>query len=193
MAQQFSKSAARRTRMLLLTPALLVVLFAAAESRIAAQRAVSRLGEFTAQTDVGVTPRKGSAEYDAVRKEYRVRGGGENMWERKDAFHYVWRRASGDMTLTADVRIIGDEGQEHRKGGLVIRQSLAPDSAYVSAVVHGDGLTSMQFREHPGDETREVRSALSKPLTSARVQAVRAFHTLESQANSLWGYRRIVG
>ena len=45
-----------------------------------AQRPASRLGEFTSQTDVGVTPRKGSAEFDAVRKEYRVRSGGANMW-----------------------------------------------------------------------------------------------------------------
>ncbi|MFB3923099.1 MAG: TolB family protein [Terriglobia bacterium] len=131
----------------------------------AAQRTASRLGEFTAQTDVGVTPRKGSAEFDAIRKEYRVRGGGANMWDRVDAFHYVWRRASGDMTLTADVRIIGNEGEQHRKAGWVIRQSLEPDSAYVSAVVHGDGLTSMQFRKTKGDTTGEVRSSLNKPLT----------------------------
>ena len=165
MHRQSSNSDSWKTRALAPLALLLLGLFAVVDGRSAAQRAAAHLGEFTDQTDVGVTPRKGSAEYDAVRKEYRVRGGGENMWERKDAFHYVWRRASGDMTLTADVRIIGDEGEQHRKAGWVIRQSLAPDSAYVSAVVHGDGLTSMQFREHQSDETREVRSSLSKPLT----------------------------
>ncbi|MGH8678518.1 MAG: hypothetical protein ACREUQ_09235, partial [Burkholderiales bacterium] len=142
-----------------------LAILAAAATRVAAQRRTSQLGEFTAQTDVGVTPRKGSGEYDAVRKEYRVRGGGANMWDRTDAFHFVWRRASGDMTLTADVRLIGDEGEQHRKAGWVIRQSLEPESGYVSAVVHGDGLTSMQFRKNKGDETQEVRSSLSKPLT----------------------------
>jgi TolB protein len=144
---------------------LALAVLAVVAVRVEAQRRESKLGEFTAQTDVGVTPRKGSAEYDSVRKEYRVRGGGANMWDRTDAFHYVWRRASGDMTLTADVRIIGDEGQQHRKAGWVIRESLEPDSAYVSAVVHGDGLTSMQFRKNQGDETQEVRSSLNKPLT----------------------------
>lgn len=142
---------------------LFLAVLAAVSTRVAAQPLASKLGEFNAQTGVGVTPRKGSAEYDAVRKEYRVRGGGANMWDRTDALHYVWRRASGDMTLTADVRIIGDEGEQHRKAGWVIRQSLEPDAAYVSAVVHGDGLASMQFRKNQGDTTEEVRSSLSKP------------------------------
>ncbi|MBZ5545776.1 MAG: hypothetical protein LAO07_19210 [Acidobacteriia bacterium] len=138
------------------TLALVVQLRAANSSR--------SLGEFEAQTDVGKT-RPGSATYDAARKEYRITGGGENMWESTDAFHYVWRRASGDLTLTADVRLVGTGGQEHRKAGWVVRQSLDTDSPYVSAVVHGDGLTSMQFREAKGGITSEVKSALVRPLT----------------------------
>jgi TolB protein len=122
------------------------------------------IGEFEAQTDLGKT-RPGSATYDAARKEYRVTGGGENMWESTDAFHYVWRRASGDLTLTADVQLVGMGGQEHRKAGWAVRQSLEPDSPYVSAVVHGDGLTSMQFREAKGGITNEVKSTLVRPLT----------------------------
>jgi TolB protein len=122
-----------------------------------------RIGEFTAQTDVGETL-PGSAEFNPLTLEYRVTGGGENMWEGTDAFHYVWRRASGDMVLTSDVVIEGTAGVEHRKAGWVVRQTLDPDSPYISAVIHADGLTSMQFRETKGGTTKEVRSELVRPL-----------------------------
>ena len=38
----------------------------------------------------------------------------------------------------------------------MIRQSLDPDSAYADAALHGDGLTSLQFRPTAGGETLEV-------------------------------------
>jgi TolB protein len=123
----------------------------------------SVLGEFEGQTDVGNTARSGSADYAAARKEYRVAGGGANMWWTTDAFHFVWRRMSGDLTLSADVRLLGQGSQPHRKAGWVVRQGLQPDSPYVSAVVHGDGLTSLQYREVKGGPTLEVRSALVAP------------------------------
>jgi hypothetical protein len=64
------------------------------------------------------------------------------MWSTKDAFHYAWKKVSGDVALTADISFL-DEGKEpHRKACLVIRQSLDADSAYVDAALHGDGLTS---------------------------------------------------
>lgn len=125
----------------------------------------SALGAFEAHSDVGETPRPGSAQYDAERQEYRITSGGANMWGSADAFHFVWRRMSGDMALSADVRLLGEGKHAHRKAGWVIRQSLDPDADYVSAVVHGDGLTSAQYRETRGGPTLEVRSPLSAPRT----------------------------
>jgi len=121
------------------------------------------LGDFEGHTDVGVTPKAGSASFDAARHEYSVTGGGENMWEAADAFHFVWRRVSGDVTLTADVRLLGSGGNEHRKAGLMIRQGLGPSDAYADAILHGDGLTSLQYREKAGETTLEVRSPVSSP------------------------------
>ncbi len=141
--------------------ALAASLMTTTRSRVVGQ--TQTFGEFEAQTDVGQTL-PGSAQFDLATREYRIAGGGENMWESTDAFHYVWRRASGDMALTADVELVGAGGVEHRKAGWVVRQSLDPDSPYVSAVVHGDGLTSMQFREMKGGTTKEVRSELVRPL-----------------------------
>jgi Tol biopolymer transport system component/regulation of enolase protein 1 (concanavalin A-like superfamily) len=86
------------------------------------------------------------------------------MWFTNDAFHFVWKEMSGDFTLTADVRWPGTNGNPHRKACLVIRQSLAPDSAYADVAFHAAGLTSLQFRETPGGPTHEIQSDISAPV-----------------------------
>jgi TolB protein len=122
-----------------------------------------RIGAFEDQPDVGVTPKSGSATYDSKSREYSVTGGGANMWGTADAFHFVWKRVSGDVTLTARVVLQGTEGNEHRKAGLMIRQGLGPGDAYADAVVHGNGLTSLQYRETAGAQTLEVRARNTAP------------------------------
>ncbi|MGH9378141.1 MAG: hypothetical protein ACRD1I_05015 [Terriglobia bacterium] len=122
-----------------------------------------QLGQFKEQTDVGVTPKAGSASYDAARHEYTVTGGGENMWADKDAFHFVWRRWKGDVTLTADIAITTTSGSPHRKAALMIRQGLGPGDAYADAALHGVGLTALQYRQKEGATTLEAISPVSSP------------------------------
>jgi hypothetical protein len=122
------------------------------------------LGIFEGQNDVGNVLHAGSAQYDIAKKTYVVSGSGENMWFATDEFHFVWKKYSADdVTLTADISILGDSGDGHRKGLLMIRQSLDADSPYADAARHGDGLTSLQFRERKGAVTREIESAVSGP------------------------------
>jgi regulation of enolase protein 1 (concanavalin A-like superfamily) len=121
------------------------------------------IGAFEDHSDVGVTPKAGSAAYDSKSHDYTVTGGGANMWATADAFHFVWKRVSGDVTITARVALQGTEGNEHRKAGLMIRQGLGPGDAYADAVVHGNGLTSLQYRETAGAQTLEVRARKTAP------------------------------
>src|SRR5512143_3260104 len=78
-------------------------------------------GVFEGHGDVGTVLHSGAAEYDAARRVYRISGSGENMWAATDAFHYVWKKVSGDVTITADVSILGTGGDPHRKAALMIR------------------------------------------------------------------------
>jgi TolB protein len=120
-------------------------------------------GIFESHSDIGTTRHAGSLEYDASRRTYRVAGGGENMWFTNDAFHFVWKKVSGDVTLAADITFPTTGGNPHRKACLIVRQSLDPDSAYADAALHGDGLTSLQYREAKGARTYEIQSNLSAP------------------------------
>lgn len=122
-----------------------------------------RIGVFDDHSDVGVTPKSGSANYDPRSREYTVTGGGANIWGTADAFHFVWKRVSGDVTLTARIALQGAEGNAHRKAGLMIRQGLGPGDAYADAVIHAEGLTSLQYRETEGAETPEVQARKTLP------------------------------
>ena len=122
------------------------------------------VGIFEQHRDIGETPKAGSISYDADSAEYRVTGGGANIWAKVDAFQFAWRRMSGDVTVTADVRFIGTGAVDHRKAVLMVRQNLSADSAYADVALHGDGMTSLQYRPHTGDKTSETRSELNMPV-----------------------------
>jgi len=128
------------------------------------------LGLFTDEGSVGQTPPGCQAAYDAAKAEYRITGGGANIWGSTDAFYFVWKKMSGNLSLQADVAFLGTSAAEHRKAVLMVRQSLDPGSAYADAVSHGNGLTSLQFRGIAGESTYQVFTQVDEP---ARVRIVR--------------------
>ena len=130
----------------------------------ASQTQTNDLGIFTNQGSVGPTPPGGIAHYDPAKGEYRITGGGANVWGTADAFYFVWKKASGDMTLSADVQWVGTSSAEHRKAVLMIRQGLEPGSAYADAVSHGNGLTSLQFRGAANEQTYQVFTQVDGPV-----------------------------
>jgi TolB protein len=125
---------------------------------LAAQTNTTSLGLFEAHQDVGGPKKSGTAVFDSSRQTYTVTGGGINMWSTNDAFQFVWKKVSGDLTLAANIAFQGEGGDPHRKACLIVRQSLDDNSAYADAVLHGDGLTSLQYRESKGALTREIQS-----------------------------------
>lgn len=120
---------------------------------------------FDSSGDVGETPKNGHVEFNPATGEYTITGGGANMWAAIDAFHFAWKKLSGDMAVTADVHFIGTGAVDHRKAALMIRQSLDPDSAYADVALHGDGLTSLQYRPTTGAQTLEVRQPAKSDLS----------------------------
>lgn len=132
-------------------------------STLAAAKAGGGLGIFTDQCDIGAVSRPGTAVFDAASGAFTVGSSGANMWFKEDDMHFVWKKVSGDVSIAADIDFVGTSAQAHRKACLVIRQNLDPGSPYVDVARHGDGLTSLQFREAQDGTTKEIQSNVAAP------------------------------
>lgn len=120
-------------------------------------------GDFDGHGDVGSPKISGSATYIPGLREYTLMAGGANMWGPRDEFHFVWKRMKGDFTLYTRVELVGKGVNAHRKAGWMIRSTRDPDSPYVDAVVHGDGLTSLQYRRTKAGLTEERPASVKAP------------------------------
>ena len=134
------------------------------------------VGMFDDHMDVGTpsTIGGGSAAYDAGRRMYTITGGGENMWSRADHFHFAWKKVSGDVTLSATIQFVGTQPStggpdQHRKACLLLRQTLDTESLYADAALHGNGMTSLQWREARGDLSHDVETNVVGP-TRLRIE-----------------------
>src|ERR1700691_3938575 len=113
------------------------------------------LGAFTNSGDVGDPSRRGSTEFNASGGQYRITGSGANIWAKEDQFQYVWREMSGNLAVTATMQFLG-QGADHRKAGIMLRQTLDTDSPYIDIVIHGNGMRGVQWRNTKGDITNAL-------------------------------------
>jgi hypothetical protein len=120
-------------------------------------------GQFTDHGDIGAPKIAGSTSYDAARQEYALSAGGVNIWGAKDEFQFASRKIKGDFILRARAGFLGQGTDPHRKLGWMVRSTLDADSPYVDGAVHGDGLTSLQFRRTKGSETKQFPMAITHP------------------------------
>lgn len=119
------------------------------------------VGIFDGHSDVGTGVQPGSARYFPQTQRYVISGAGYNIWNDHDECQFVWKKMKGDFILSARAGFANNKGIEaHRKIGWMVRKSLAGNAAQINAVVHGDGLTSLQFRKTAGDSTEEIQSPL---------------------------------
>jgi TolB protein len=123
------------------------------------------LGLFESAGDVGQVKPPGSAAFNPDKNEYRLTAAADNIWGASDSFHFAWKKLSGDLTATADIDWIKEKGQDYRKAGWMVRQTLDANSPYADVAVHGNGLIALQFRKTTGGQTQDVPSAIKWPAT----------------------------
>jgi TolB protein len=122
-----------------------------------------KIGAFDTVCDVGTQRIPGSTVFDPKAQTYTITGSGNNIWGLEDEFQFAALQATGDFILTVRGAFRGVGVNPHRKWGIMFRQSLETDSPYADACVHGDGLTSLQYRPSKGAETLQVVAELTAP------------------------------
>ena len=125
------------------------------------------LGLFEGQTDVGTVSPAGTGSFSAATGLYTLTAAGANTWYHVDSFHYLWKKAAGDMSFSADVAFpahtYNHDPDPHRKGILMFRQTLDAGGAYVGAAWHGSGLLALQFRRERGANSEDVELNIDSP------------------------------
>ncbi|MFT3749339.1 MAG: biopolymer transporter TolR [Agriterribacter sp.] len=116
------------------------------------------LGIFEQSADVGEIIKKGSIQFDNINQSYTISGSGSNIWFKKDEFYYAWKKLRGDFILHAQASLKGNGVELHRKLGWMVRNSLDTNSAMITAAVHGDGLTALQYRKQKNNNVEESKS-----------------------------------
>jgi TolB protein len=158
------RSALSLVALLVAAPQVVPTLLAADPPPAVAPKALP--APFESDADIGDLKIAGTTVFGPGRGEIRMTASGLNLWGPVDAFRFLSLRITGDLDLYATIAFVGEGRNPHRKAGLMVRASLAPDAPYAHAVVHGDGLVSLQYREAPGAETKEVKASLKTvPVT----------------------------
>jgi TolB protein len=154
------------------TSASLILLFFIVVLCIPMHAQNSAIGIFEGQSDVGSVVPPGTAIYDSAQRTYTINAAGANLWSTADAFHYLWKKMSGDLSLTADINFPVTTGTHdpHRKAFLIIRQDLSPDSVYADVALHGAGLTALQYRPEKGAITQDVELNLTVAPRKLRLE-----------------------
>jgi dipeptidyl aminopeptidase/acylaminoacyl peptidase len=113
------------------------------------------IGIFDNAADIGKPKNAGFSRYDENTQTYFLKGSGYNIWFNRDEFQYLYKKIGGNFILTGNFEFTGGAGNSHRKIGWMIRESSDEGAASVNAVVHGDGLTVLQWRPLRGAYMRD--------------------------------------
>jgi Tol biopolymer transport system component len=129
----------------------------------------NQTGLFQFNSDIGNPSLKGFGSYDQSNQEYTLKGGGYNIWFERDEFHFLYNKIKGDFIITANFGFVGEGKTAHRKTGIMIRESDEANSAHISATLHGDGLTVLQWRELKGAFMRDPEDEIFAPKNNYEI------------------------
>ena len=118
--------------------------------------------KFVQISDIGSVSTPGTMTYVKATDTYTMSASGVNLWFAKDACSLIWLKVDGDFEITGEVDLVGEGVNAHRKLGFMVREDLTEDCAYADIAVHGDGLTSLQYRLARAEDTFETGAVQGK-------------------------------
>ena len=130
-------------------------------------------------TEIGNVGQAGNATYAGG--QYSVSGGGDDIWNNADAFHFAYQPLTGDGSITARVLSLQNT-DPWAKAGVMFRETLANTSTHAYMLVSFGNGTALQYRDSSGG----VSSNIGGPGSPAPywVRLVRAGNTFTGFASS---------
>jgi len=131
--------------------------------------AQNQVGIFSNHSDIGNPQLSGDVQFNTEEEIYNLKGAGYNIWFGRDEFHYAYNKIKGNFILTANFKFKGMGKDQHRKLGWMIRASATEDAAHMTATVHGDGLTALQWRTMRGAYMRDPQDEIFTKKTATEI------------------------
>lgn len=117
-------------------------------------------------SDVGAVSVTGSASGSAG--AFTIRGGGDDIWNAADAFHFAYVTLSGDGAIVA--RVASLERTHHwAKAGVMLRENLASGSRHASMFVSPERGLAFQRRTSTGGISSHTPGLLEAPPYWVRI------------------------
>ena len=113
-------------------------------------------GVFDQHQDIGDPKPAGNAVYNPTDQTYTLSGAGANLRTTLDQIHFAWKKITGDFIVQATVRFIGTGTHPRVELGIIACDALIGTSRYAAACVHGDSLTSLQYRATDGQAPAHI-------------------------------------
>ena len=137
-----------------------------------------------AQADIGAVPFPGAASF--ANGTFTVKGSGLDIWGTSDQFHYAYTPLTGDATITVRVASVQNVAA-WVKAGIMIRETLAANSAHASLFVSAAKGVAFQRRDATGiDSVHTAGSASQAPRWIKLTRTGNLFAAYESPDGVTW-------
>jgi hypothetical protein len=133
--------------------------------------------------DVGAVGAAGTAAYAAG--VFQVTGSGTNIGGTSDQFRFVSQPMSGDGEFVARITSVQNTSL-NSKGGIMVRESMAPDSPNVAMVLTGGNRFQFQVRPSAGAATTMTSGNQSPPHWVKLVRSGDTFSAYRSSNGVTW-------
>jgi regulation of enolase protein 1 (concanavalin A-like superfamily) len=104
----------------------------------------------------------GSAKFDPQHGKYTIKGGGADMWNTADHFHFAWQPMEGNCEVVARVTSL-QKVKEWNKAGVMIRSELNKDAVVGMMACAPDEKAQFMSRTTLGEKATSVKAVLSLP------------------------------
>ena len=134
--------------------------------------------------DIGSVGYAGSAT--GCGTSFIVQGGGADIWNSADAFHFVNRAITGDSTILTRVKLLQNT-DGWAKAGVMYRNDLSPGSIFVDMIVSAGNGVSFQWRSTGGSSCNAINvSGITAPAWVKLTRAGNTFTGYYSLDGATW-------
>jgi hypothetical protein len=139
-----------------------------------------------ADTDIGSPGLPGAADYSVSSGTWSVAGGGSDIWNTSDQFHFASEHLAGDGSIVARVTSVQNT-DPWAKAGVMFRDSADPSAPFVDVVATPGQGVSFQWRSAAGGNPSFVAiPGVTAPVWVRLVRSGNAFSGYYSTDGVTW-------